>query len=498
MFSITKSGEEFQMKIGRNAPCPCGSGKKYKKCCLRIDEPKADEERQQNAGEQDKIDTEESVLDNNEDHENGPHEDAAVAVVDDNDDEIAESESDRIWGELKDGDFDRKATIIEKILDDPNLFEEFDCFELFNGLHDVCQHLDDRQVFKKLTHRLKQEYPDRYKNKLGYLLQTLIQDALVDENKTEADSLFLEFADHADADIDVFNSTLDQMACHADLDLMLSAMHRGWDKVKDSSEIVSWGVSEFGNLAAKYAIFKYISEVSDPVPTDPVFLKNLEKFIDPDVEILKTYLAHITGSSGKEWQLDDFNYQIEPRRRKKGKGKPKKKEKKRLSLETFTRNVHNFTIEFLRYLTREEGFSFPKAEIAASELREYLIKRAEGELEEEPSLFEKMMQPELKNKKKPPPSFDHILCPDKKTFDRFIGSFLSFFNLRLFRAAIVFESIPAWLRFLENKGLIEYAMRLKTGSSVYELYGALRNILEKEDEDKKCLIAYIEKAYLDR
>ena len=22
------------VKIGRNAPCPCGSGKKYKKCCL--------------------------------------------------------------------------------------------------------------------------------------------------------------------------------------------------------------------------------------------------------------------------------------------------------------------------------------------------------------------------------------------------------------------------------------------------------------------------------
>ena len=23
------------MAVGRNAPCPCGSGKKYKKCCLR-------------------------------------------------------------------------------------------------------------------------------------------------------------------------------------------------------------------------------------------------------------------------------------------------------------------------------------------------------------------------------------------------------------------------------------------------------------------------------
>ncbi len=31
-----KSGNvvSFQQKVGRNAPCPCGSGKKYKKCCL--------------------------------------------------------------------------------------------------------------------------------------------------------------------------------------------------------------------------------------------------------------------------------------------------------------------------------------------------------------------------------------------------------------------------------------------------------------------------------
>lgn len=26
--------ESPQPKIGRNEPCPCGSGKKYKKCCL--------------------------------------------------------------------------------------------------------------------------------------------------------------------------------------------------------------------------------------------------------------------------------------------------------------------------------------------------------------------------------------------------------------------------------------------------------------------------------
>ena len=28
-------------KIGRNEPCPCGSGKKYKKCCLKNNKPAA-------------------------------------------------------------------------------------------------------------------------------------------------------------------------------------------------------------------------------------------------------------------------------------------------------------------------------------------------------------------------------------------------------------------------------------------------------------------------
>ncbi|MDR0942113.1 MAG: SEC-C domain-containing protein [Holosporales bacterium] len=26
--------KESDYKIGRNDPCPCGSGKKYKKCCF--------------------------------------------------------------------------------------------------------------------------------------------------------------------------------------------------------------------------------------------------------------------------------------------------------------------------------------------------------------------------------------------------------------------------------------------------------------------------------
>ena len=34
--NIEKSQQRFQKKIGRNDPCPCGSKKKYKKCCWLV------------------------------------------------------------------------------------------------------------------------------------------------------------------------------------------------------------------------------------------------------------------------------------------------------------------------------------------------------------------------------------------------------------------------------------------------------------------------------
>lgn len=34
--SGTPAPVSSEPKVGRNDPCPCGSGKKYKKCCLSV------------------------------------------------------------------------------------------------------------------------------------------------------------------------------------------------------------------------------------------------------------------------------------------------------------------------------------------------------------------------------------------------------------------------------------------------------------------------------
>jgi len=50
-------------KIGRNDSCPCGSGKKYKKCCLEADARRAAEERDKSARENQKFVVAETDLD---------------------------------------------------------------------------------------------------------------------------------------------------------------------------------------------------------------------------------------------------------------------------------------------------------------------------------------------------------------------------------------------------------------------------------------------------
>jgi len=46
------AAEKHKPEVGRNDPCPCGSGKKYKDCCGKVEEDEdvtADDKKQQQA-----------------------------------------------------------------------------------------------------------------------------------------------------------------------------------------------------------------------------------------------------------------------------------------------------------------------------------------------------------------------------------------------------------------------------------------------------------------
>ena len=49
-------------KVGKNAPCPCGSGKKYKKCCLKKDTLSPELDQEQSQPSPDRIESEKKII----------------------------------------------------------------------------------------------------------------------------------------------------------------------------------------------------------------------------------------------------------------------------------------------------------------------------------------------------------------------------------------------------------------------------------------------------
>src|SRR5689334_17226105 len=102
------------MKIQRNEPCPCGSGKKYKKCC----EAKDREASRERAREQQAADA--AHAPHEHDHELSPQERAQA----------------ELHRRFEAADFDERLAIFERALDDHETTDDEMVFEMMTVLYD--------------------------------------------------------------------------------------------------------------------------------------------------------------------------------------------------------------------------------------------------------------------------------------------------------------------------------------------------------------------------
>jgi hypothetical protein len=77
----------------------------------------------------------------------------------------------------------------------------------------------------------------------------------------------------------------------------------------------------------------------------------------------------------------------------------------------------------------------------------------------------------------------HVLCPDYETFDRFLAQRMDFINPQWYKVAATSELVPAWLRFLESRGLLEAERHHMTRQELNTLGPSLRPIWERHTED---------------
>lgn len=432
------------MKAGRNDPCPCGSGKKYKKCCMEKDQEAARvlpnaHARLSPTGDTPKFNADEPL---------DPHVEAINAR----------------WEAFEAlDDYEEQIALFIQTLDEDGLMDEEMAFDMLSTIDEHSLEHGDHDRLDALLEKLRERLPEVYAHDAPYYLEWRIAHFLASGRTSAIPALSSTLAETAGRDIDSFNRVIEQLAYHGQLATLVDTLRIAWPQVRESREIVPWGITEFAERAGTYAVFDALEQGAAADCTEAALTNRIKAYQDVDPDELARYIEHVTGQTKESWTLGDFSFGDPGHAEATGHGEE---------------NLFYLGVEFLGYLRREEGVSYPKGELGRQQIQQYLLDRQAGKLEWRESPLEKALQPG-KTKRKPPSSPpDHGLCPDHETLDRHLGQLLNFINPQRYKAAALMELIPAWLRFLESRQLIDAAQREKTLRGLRELAGELLKVWE--------------------
>jgi hypothetical protein len=447
------------MKIGRNDPCPCGSGKKYKKCCLEKDQaterarpaipiqlPPAGFEMAASSSLQ------ELPLARPPD----PRADAIYAR----------------WQEFQEQDYESQIALFTRSLDE-DLIDDESAFEMLNRIYYESAERDQRDRFDALAQALHERLPEVYAYDASFYLGWQITNALVAGRMDVIPALAREMAATADRHLDQFMEVIDMLAYHGQLAVIVAAMRAAWPLVQ-RSDVLEWAIDEFAESAVDSIVLDRLERGEALDARDPELIEQLEAYLPVDQQKLADYIALLTGATQREWQLGDFALD---RTMSQGQSVEDQHEPNE------AQNLYDLTVEFLGYLQREEGVPLSKGELGREQIQRYIAARAIGEIGRGDQEFAGPFRSK-KHKQRPKAAVpEHLLCPDRRTLDAYLAGLNLDFSAQNYRIAATFELIPAWLRFLVSRGLIDAQQREQTLGELSALGRDLRKMFAEYQAD---------------
>lgn len=460
------------MAAGRNDPCPCGSGKKYKKCCLAQEREQQSENRLE-PPQRDWDDAEQRAADSAEPSRRPeeplpPESTAALSAGQDErpDDEPPDEPQpdplkqglDAFWDEFEPCDYEGQTALFLKTFDTPELHSHGATVEMLEVIRRGAAQHDDWDGFEILIRAFQERLPDAFAESAACCISWLIDGRVARGRFDDVAPLAREIATYAGDHIDIFNLTLDSLAYHCDLSTLVEMMRIGWPGVRDSSEILPRGVDEFADRAWRYEMLSYCGQAASPRPDDPELIERLEFYVESvNRDFVAAFIESVAGL---------VHQGPIP-----GKAKV-----------AWCRRV---CFEFLGHLLRGQRMSPGKADLGSENLCTYLIRRLNGQLEHSPRLYDPGRRPRRRSGKasRTQRHAVHILCPDARTFDPYLASQIDFFSARYYTMAATMEVIPAWLRFLELRQLIDSQEHLSTLRGLAHLHADLLKLWKEYSDD---------------
>lgn len=250
--------------------------------------------------------------------------------------------------------------------------------------------------------------------------------------------------------------------------------------MQSSSDVLPHGIYEFGETGARYEIYNYLEHTESPDPRAPDLFDRVKFFVaDADRDELALRVSDLAGQAASTWTVNDFA--LKPVRKKRRSEWDDDYDDDRDPPDPGALNLSRLISQFIGYLRHDEGVPYPKAELVRDELFAYFIRRHKRNLDPRPSMIELARNPD--KKLPPPPAPGHPLAPERVTFEVQLSGLVGIFSARYHTVAALFELVPAWLRFLESRGLIAAERHAKTLENLRPLHADLLRVMESYKVD---------------
>ncbi len=433
--------------VGRNDPCPCGSGKKYKKCCLAKD--KAARQAAQQTVEQN---TFENLVDPSSDF--GPE-------------ALSNAEDDPLLGRINaffeaflDTTYETQWEMATRALaEDPEIFDDETVFEVANTLFKQALVQGETVRFLQLLDKIQETAPEAYEQELPNMLDWRMQIALFEGEDAAVKALFNQASQIAGRSLDHYDRLISGLSYHGKLNILHEGLQLAFSSVSQDGDLDDWVLAEFMERLV-FLDLLYLLE-QNPDLTSAHLTDNFDRYdltIVP--EAMTTRLDYMTG----------------------------RQKVTATTAENILSEAPNLSEESLDLLCNacfyeahfQRGLSAAKVGMGLTELSRYVMFRQETS----PFKTNRRQRQGKKSKRRSGRSrVFNPLCPDTKTMDQFLGELLQLFTFRYYEAYALFEIIPVWLDFLTKNHLLEESAAKETLKSLGGLGKDLQRVADAQLHD---------------
>lgn len=476
------------MTVKRNDPCPCGSGKKYKHCCMKADRAKAQAEEKERQAALHRppapavTATQPTVVDT------GADSDADEALVPD-EPEAVDPEQERLnqlYETFEEATHEEKKAILRSAIEEKALDGEL-AFEFFNDLHAPMVERDERAEFVELTSLLKTQQPELYATENQWFWSWEVHNALAMGDDVALQQAVDQLIANGGQDLDQFFPVFSCLLYHDCRPILLNALDR------HSLHIVQGkyfpGVEyEVNQKFSDLILINYIeTQPADELLEERNFEALCAALAPYTVDLLRDQLATFIRLAGGlkrgEWHIDDFAFAPPPPKRDMWYDEDEEEEEEPKQ-DPAIAHLRDLSNEFLHYARYTEQIPLTKAELAREGLANYILQRSRGELTDEPSSRGPGRRKRSRiARSKTESTQTNVLLPDHKSLDRYLTRFYGFLANRHYEGAACFELIPTWVRFLVFKGLAEEAEGQQALRSLQAMSQSMVRLAERDNVD---------------